>query len=45
MTGATGVVRREIRSTEVLFNYKLRSCLEARTIYILHGSEFTEHYY
>ena len=29
---------------DVLSDYKLKSCLEASAIYILHGSEITEHY-
>ena len=40
--GATGVVQMMIRSKGVLFDYTLRFCLEARTIYILHDSELTE---
>ena len=40
--GATGVVRMMIWSKGVYFDYKLKFCLEARTVYILHGSELTE---
>ena len=40
--GATGVVRM-IRSKGVYFDYKLKFCLEARTVYILQDSELTEH--
>ena len=39
---ATGVVRMMIRSKGVYFDYKLKFCLEARTVYILQGSELTE---
>ena len=42
--GATGVVQMKIRSKGVYFNYKLKFCLEARTVYILQGSELTEQY-
>ena len=40
--GATGVVRTKIQSKGVYFDYKLKFCLEARTVYILQGSELTE---
>ena len=40
--GATGVVRMMIRSKGVYFDYKLKFCLEARTVYILQGSELTK---
>ena len=34
---ATGVARMKIRSKGVYFDYKLKFCLEARTVYILQG--------
>ena len=37
--GATRVVRMKIQSKGVYFDYKLKFCLEARTVYILQGSE------
>ena len=40
--GATGVVQTKIQSKGVYFDYKLKFCLEARTVYILQGSELTE---
>ena len=40
--GATGVVWMMIQSKGVYFDYKLKFCLEARTVYTLHDSELTE---